>query len=321
MSKISREKLIGWLWNILPFIITAGAVWYLLNCRTTDTNYFYIFISFVIIILLPFSAAVVCMIRAIVLAQILGIALNSKTSEPQLRKLSQKAEKWMAITLFNALGAFLIISLMAIGSVKAERKKAPLQIVKINQPKRMSEGSEVDKDLYVLDIIVRHLWKVSLSAIGIAIVLILALIILKKIPLEKPGPATKFVMFTAGGMFIVPIIAGFMISGIMEKLVLREVRFFLKNASPAAKAAVRGRPVDNGAEIIKALEKIAPVPMRRSNYTKKFRVEITDGEEGLIVDLGRDASYGNEYWVFYPGYGYTLVNEIGRIRTNLFDEY
>src|SRR4030042_5820449 len=154
MKKISRENLIGWFWKVLPFIITAGAVWYLSSFGTTGTIHFYIFISFVAIIFLPFSTAVVCMIRAIISAKMLGVPLNSKTSEPQLRKLGQRAEKWMAITLFNALAAFLVISLMAINSVKAERKRAPLQIVKINQPNRMSEGSAINKDLSVLDIIV-----------------------------------------------------------------------------------------------------------------------------------------------------------------------
>ncbi len=321
MNETSKEKLINLFWGILPFIITAGVVWYLSSYDTKDITYFSIFILFSAIILLPFSTAVVCMARAIILAKILEIPLNAETSYPQLRRLSQRAERWMAVTLFNALAAFLIISLIAVNSVKAERKEAPLKIVKVNQPKSLSEGSDINRDLNVLDAIVRHLWKISLTAIAIAIILVLVLIILRKVPLEKPGPVTKFVMFTAGGMFIAPIVAGFMISGIMERIVLREVRLFLNNVSPSAEVILQGKSADDGAKIIKGLAKAAPMPAHRSRDTKKFRIEIIDDEQGLVVDLARDSEHRREYWVFYPGYRYTSVNEIGRIRTSLFDDY
>ena len=321
MNETSKEKWIDLFWKILPFIITASVVWHLSNYDTRDTTYFSIFISFVAIILLPFSAAVICTLRAIILTKIFKIPLSAKTSDPQLKELGRKAEKWMAVTLFNALAAFLVISLIAVNFVRAERKESPLEIVKVNQPKSLSEGSDIDKNLNFLDTVVRHLWKISLAAIAIAIILILILIILKKIPLEKPGPVTKFVMFTAAGMFIAPIVTGFIISGIMERIVLREVRLFLNNVSPSAKVIIQGKSVDDGVKIIKGLAKAAPMPAHSSRDTKKFRIEIIDGDQGLTVDLARDSDHRREYWVFYPGYRYTSVNEIGRIRTNLFDNH
>ncbi|MBN1787573.1 MAG: hypothetical protein JW806_04180 [Sedimentisphaerales bacterium] len=321
MGENSKEKSVNLLWKILPFVITASAVCYLLTFETTDKVYFYTFVALVAVILWPFSVAVICMIRAIILAKILGVSLNAKTTEPRLRKFGQRAEKWMAITLFNALAAFLIISLMAVNFVKAERKERPLEIIKSNQPIRLSEGSEIDKDLNTFDKIMRHLWKISLTAIAIAIVLVLVLIVLKKVPLERPDTATKVVMFIAGSMFVVPIIAGFMISGIMEKMVLREVRIFLNNASEAAEVIVDGKDVEGDERIIKELAAIAPMNAHNSRETKKFRVEVKDTDQSLTIYLARDSEYMREYWIFYPGYRYTSVNEIGRIRTNLFDDH
>ena len=107
----------------------------------------------------------------------------------------------------------------------------------------------------------------------------------------------------------------------MQRIVRREVKTFLNNVSSNAVVEINKQQIENKVQVIEELIKVAPLTAHHSHSTKRIHINIIDGDEGLVIELGRDSSRDQEYWVFYLGYGETYVNEIGRITTNLFDNF
>jgi hypothetical protein len=64
-----------------------------------------------------------------------------------------------------------------------------------------------------------------------------------------------------------------------------------------------------------------PFQAHHSHPTKRISVEVCAKSPRLLLSLGRDSDDTQEYWVFWPKYCVTTYNEIGRIRTPLFDSY
>ena len=96
---------------------------------------------------------------------------------------------------------------------------------------------------------------------------------------------------------------------------------YLGNVSGDVAVKVNGEFVANPNEIVDKLRKVAPLPAHHSRTTKKICLEILSNDNVLTVRLERDADIPEEYWVFYPRYRWRLYDEIGRITTNLFDDY
>ncbi len=84
---------------------------------------------------------------------------------------------------------------------------------------------------------------------------------------------------------------------------------------------VDGRQIRDSDKLISALKEIAPYPAHHSHPTKRIRVEVRAEATDLTLELGRDSDRPQEYWVFYPQFGVTSSNEIGRITTSALDEY
>jgi hypothetical protein len=99
------------------------------------------------------------------------------------------------------------------------------------------------------------------------------------------------------------------------------VKRFLEKLPANASVTINDEPVENYKQIITELEKIVPLPAHRSHTIKNIHIEIYNQDKNLSVVLGKDSSYPHEYWVFYPNYRYTSKNDIGRIVTNVFDDY
>jgi hypothetical protein len=79
--------------------------------------------------------------------------------------------------------------------------------------------------------------------------------------------------------------------------------------------------VKNPNQVIAGLKKVAPRPGHGTHTTKKIRIEVMSKNQTLMIRLGRDSNRNQEYWVFYPDYRFTSTHEIGRITTDLFDDY
>ena len=83
---------------------------------------------------------------------------------------------------------------------------------------------------------------------------------------------------------------------------------------------INGREVPHAAEVLNTLKKLRDLPAHHSSPSKKFSVEV-GGPAKVSLVLARDSGDPHEYWVFYPRYWITRYNEIGRLKTALFDAY
>jgi hypothetical protein len=108
---------------------------------------------------------------------------------------------------------------------------------------------------------------------------------------------------------------------LMALSVRTKVQSFLDEVPDDVSVSINGQLTKKPGLVIGELRKIAPKPGHGSHATKRLDVEIINESEKLTLKLGRDSKWGQEYWVFYPKYRYTSKNEIGRISTNLFDDY
>jgi hypothetical protein len=124
------------------------------------------------------------------------------------------------------------------------------------------------------------------------------------------------VLFFAGPIIIVGVIGEFMATRSRV-----EALSFLRGISGNHKVYVNSQPAHDPDRVINALQEVAPQPAHHSHPTKRIHVYIESERGNLILELGRDSGYGQEYWVFYPKYRATSDNEIGRITTPVFDEY
>ncbi len=134
------------------------------------------------------------------------------------------------------------------------------------------------------------------------------------VPLAAMFPV-KSVIF-----FVGPIILAMVIAQIVTSYGRYEVLSFLRELSGDYKIYINAKPSHQPQRIAAALKEVAPQWGHHSHPTKMIAVEIQSDKGSLTLELGRDSGYAQEYWVFYPKYGITSNNEIGRVTTSVFDE-
>ena len=100
----------------------------------------------------------------------------------------------------------------------------------------------------------------------------------------------------------------------------REVLEFITDAR-ALKVYVNSQPAPNADEIVAALKTLQPVAAHHSRPTKMIKIDLHSDNGVVTIECGRDSANGQEYWVFYPKYGITSNNEIGRITTSALNPY
>jgi uncharacterized membrane protein len=125
------------------------------------------------------------------------------------------------------------------------------------------------------------------------------------------APALAIVLGFAAGMF----------SDLMASSARIEIKSILQNLGPNASVMVNGRLVGNPGQVIATLETVAPLPAHQSHTTVEIHIEVTSGNQILSVFLERDSSNNREYWFFYPKYKHTSKIEVGRLITDVFDDY
>lgn len=123
-------------------------------------------------------------------------------------------------------------------------------------------------------------------------------------------------------LFFLSTIALLLILGDIAKTGARnEVKGYLGKMSGEIAVSVNGELVANPNEVVDELKKVTPMMAHHSRITKTIRVEILGTTDRLVLELGRDSDFPQEYWVLYPKYGWTLYDDIGRIVTSFFDDY
>jgi hypothetical protein len=111
-------------------------------------------------------------------------------------------------------------------------------------------------------------------------------------------------------------------AGFTSRDIAREnVKARLQTFGDDSRVSINGDFVDNHKEVLSTLRGLEELPAHRSHPTKRISIEISDHNSQLVLSLGRDSSDPREYWIFYPKYLITENNEIGRIKTSLFDRY
>jgi hypothetical protein len=121
--------------------------------------------------------------------------------------------------------------------------------------------------------------------------------------------------------FVVPIQVSFTVGSSMEKILRAEVIRFVRNISSEATVMVNGQTISNSQGAIYEVAKLAQLDAHHSHPTIRIHVKIIDENRMLMLELGRDSELPTEYWVFCSAYNFTKLNEIGRIRTNFFNDY
>jgi hypothetical protein len=122
-------------------------------------------------------------------------------------------------------------------------------------------------------------------------------------------------------LFGIPLAICFVAADTSEIIARDEVLSALNSLADSPNVTINGRPVANSREVLLALKALDQLPAHHSHPTKRINVEITDHAQRIRIVLARDSTNPREYWVFYPKYYVTKSNEIGRIKTPLFDEY
>lgn len=82
---------------------------------------------------------------------------------------------------------------------------------------------------------------------------------------------------------------------------------------------VNGVTLANGDQVLAALKDLASLPAHHSHPVQTLVLDIHSSRGELRLNLGRDSGDKHEYWVFSPAYWFTTRNEIGRLRTPIFD--
>ncbi len=121
--------------------------------------------------------------------------------------------------------------------------------------------------------------------------------------------------------FGVPLLIFMGTASTSQDIAHHEVLRKLNSLSDASNVTINGQPASNSKQVLLALKALDWIPPHHSNPTKHIGLQITDRSSPILLALARDSGDPREYWVFYPKYYLTRINEIGRIRTPLFDEY
>lgn len=137
-----------------------------------------------------------------------------------------------------------------------------------------------------------------------------------KSPAAQTGFPTKSV-----GFFLVPALIAGVAANILSTYARHDAVNFIRSLSGNYVVYVDGRQIRDSEKLTSALQETTVYWAHHSHPTKRIQVEIRDDVRELRLELGRDSDRPQEYWVFYPQFGVTSNNEIGRITTSALDEY
>jgi len=120
-------------------------------------------------------------------------------------------------------------------------------------------------------------------------------------------------------VFAVSFASVFVINGVVKAEARHEVLGYLDNLQ-IAEVSINGERVAAPGAVLDALRSMSSYTAHHSNPEGRILIEIRSERGRLIVRLGRDSGRSDEYWVFYPRYYVSNIDEIDRIRTHLFDK-
>jgi hypothetical protein len=137
------------------------------------------------------------------------------------------------------------------------------------------------------------------------------------------NPATRVVNFPVKSLmlFFGGIGIGMSLTNWMGNRARVEALGFINALPSSHSVVVNGRVVPEDTGLLEALKSTGRVLAHHSHPTNMIHVRVEGNGREMRLNLGRDSSDPQEYWVFDPEYRVTSMNEIGRIRTNALDGY
>lgn len=167
----------------------------------------------------------------------------------------------------------------------------------------------------VLDILVSGLWLwIVLNLIVFPVFLVWSLF------KRRPNSRILATALWLSGLFATPILLIFLFSGLVSRQAKSEFDKFVGDHNQVV-IYIDGRPAAESMQALAALESMRQVEGHHSHPMNKILVELRSGSDKLLLVLGRDSDFPQEYWIFYPRYRSSNSNEIGRITTPAFDGY
>jgi len=327
MENAKQSKTAKLFWKLLPLALTVFLVGVVITSMWTEDQkpnpaVLVVVPSTMIPILFPFFTTLCIGIQGAIKAKRLGIPQSQCTSDVRMKSLYEKVLKWRNIMLASWIITFLSFISIPITLSITDRTYKGIQLVNVGQPEILSQGSNTHSLLYFFDTIIHYLFLIPIVALILGAVVLTKSLFGKWWKSDRKAPTVwKNVGYAAIAAFILPLIISFILSFTVEIIVRHEVKTWLENVSDDAIVSINNEVIQKPLTVIEELRKLAAMPAHHSYATKRIRVAITDNDQGLVIDLGRDSQLPQEYWVFYLGYRHTKVNEIGRITTSLFENF
>jgi len=306
------------LWRIFPFLATAIIVGLMLRHAENDPN-FRDYTTFYFLFLPIVAIDVFCFINV----ACYGV---QSSRNPHNRRLAERFSIWAKITPLMWISTFLIVAAIAITSIYIGR--GVWSITEISQPESLSVGTTKHTVLNILDLAIRVLFVIPLVALVFAAICLAKSLITKKTQREAllaksliTNKKQRKALYICILSFSVPILLIFVLGWRMRSVTRKEVKSFMAKTSPDSKLMIDGQQVKGSYRFISELSKVSPLAAHNSHATKRIRIDIESADDKLTLEVGQDNINSDEFWVFYPSFRHTRANEIGRIRSSLFEEY
>jgi len=347
-------------WLVLPIIIVACFIVPLAVSGPKpgeEDSFWYVFVPGIALGLFPWAKVASLSFQGCFKAGTPWVTKAMYESDPRLKEHKEIIKKWGVITILTWITVFLAM-MVGVGLVNAEKsdnesREDPLGEEVQNEhegvvatrkdfdkpslaqdgafpterdtkdvPPGFIENSSVHKRLQFYDRLIGRLVVMPFLAMLTAVVFLIRYLVAKWWKRENKVPLLwKIVAISAGGFFVLPILLTFMIANPMTSGVRTQTLRFLNNASAGARVEINGNMVDDPNNVISGLKTLTRIAAHHSQPMQRIRIVVADTNYSLSLELGRDSSRPSEYWVFYPGYRSTRLNEIGRITTDVFRDY
>jgi len=179
------------------------------------------------------------------------------------------------------------------------------------------------QDAKVIILLDKALHSYALPLMGVAVVIWLVAFVTWFRDRKKRGPFTGPV-YDVSPLFLKSLLAFAAIICVLlagsQAVVIaarKEVWPILQGRNYQVKVRANGHV--NLDDLKNALAKIAEGSAHHSHPTTSYCVELTSDHQSLRLVLKRDSQNLHEYWVFYPKYYATKLNEVGRVFTGALD--
>jgi hypothetical protein len=261
-------------------------------------------------------------LRLVVARGLLGMAwddIESPEQYPELQRLSARSGRWMRIMKFGIPVIWVSMAVVVAIMVQVQRNAAISPA--FAQPASLSAGSSTHGTMVAMDGVISLMMWTNVTGMLIAGTG-LVLLVVKRFR-ERPTGRKKLKAAIIVGLtlFVASIVTTFLLGSVMRKTVRREVVQFLCSSGATWQAKINGQAVPEPRKIVEALSKTVPMAAHHSHSGEELTVVLESGTESLTLKVGKDSSYPDEYWVYFPGYHHTSLNEIGKVQTGVFDAW